>query len=122
MKKCLLGLLVFLMLCSFAFGADTWVRQSAAKTVDAAITTAAGRLYGIIAITDATNPATIAVYDNATAASGTVLIPTWTVTTSATDRWQMLQFNPGVQFVNGLYVDMTIGAGALTYMIYYQNY
>jgi hypothetical protein len=97
-----------------------WVRQSATQTGDAAVVTGPGVFHGIMVITDGTNAVTMDIYDNASAASGTKLIPTWTITTSSTNRAQTISFFPPVRFLNGIYVDITC-AGTVAYMVYFNE-
>jgi len=102
-----------------AFMPPEWCQQSDEKTADAAIDTGGGFFYGIEVMTDGTNAVTIDVYDN-TAASGTKLIPTWVVTTSATDRRQTFNRFPSVPYSTGIYVDITT-SGTVKYMLYYRE-
>ena len=90
---------------------------SVEKTADAAIMAKAGYFCGIMVITDGTNSVTIDIYDNATAASGTEIIPLWTVTTSASNRSAALEFTNGIFVNSGIYVDITT-SGAVTYVVY----
>lgn len=91
---------------------------TAEKDADALIATGYGYFRGIMIITDGTNAVTVSIYDN-TAASGRELIPTWTVTTSATDRAQAISFaKEELYYYVGIYVDITT-SGTATYMIYY---
>lgn len=119
MKKRYLTLLFILLLIPTLLFAGEWCQPSEEKTADAAITTSEGLFHGITVITDATNAVTVSIYDNATAASGTELIPTWTVTTSSTDRVQTYSIIPPVKYYNGVYVDITC-SGTVTYMVYYE--
>lgn len=116
-----ISLILFLAVfgCPDGFAGE-WSKQSAEKTADAAITTSGGLFHGIAVITDATNSVTVSIYDNATAASGTELIPTWIVTTSARDRIQAYSINPPVRYYNGVYVDITT-SGTVTYMVYFES-
>jgi hypothetical protein len=96
-------------------------RQSSEQTADAAITTAGGYLSGIMVITDGTNSVTVDIYDNATAASGTQLIPQWVIPSSTTSRAATLSFGGvGLKFYNGVYVDVTT-SGTVKYMVYWAN-
>lgn len=121
MKKLLLTALIILSLCAPVFGeAPDWSKPSDTKTADAAITTGPGYFYGILVMTDATNACTVVAYDNASAASGTTLFPSWVVTTSTTDRAQYLSFRHPVKYLNGIYVDITC-SGTCSYKVYYNN-
>lgn len=122
MKRVLLATLMIVLIAvpSMAFKppGDEYSFSSGQQTADAAIVSGTGFLYGIIAVTDGTNAATVVVYDN-TAASGTKLVPDWPVTTSATDRIQYLPINPPVTFQDGVYVDIT-SAGTFKYVVLYR--
>jgi chorismate synthase len=94
--------------------------QAIGKTADAAITTGQGYLKSIIMHTDGTNSCTFAVYDN-TAASGTKIFSTLTVTTSAANRATTIEFQPDeAKFFTGIYVDITT-SGTITYDVYFEN-
>jgi len=93
-------------------------RSSTSQTASAAIATSPGYLHGIVVITDGTNSVTVDIYDNASAASGTKLIPQWIVTTSSSNRAQSYSIDPPIKFSNGIYVVVTT-SGTVTYMVYY---
>lgn len=93
------------------------ITSSGLKTADGVISNAAGRLHGLCVGTDGTNAATIIVYDNATAASGTVLAKV-VVDATATHENIMLP-EQGVECLNGLYLDVT-GTGAEV-VVYYSR-
>ena len=116
MKKWIFAVLALILLASPAWA------NSIGNTADAAVTTGPGYLKGLIVHTDATNACTVSVYDN-TAASGTKLFSTWTVTTSATDRTQALSFDDKeVPYGTGIYVDITVGGGGTcTYDVYFES-
>jgi hypothetical protein len=116
MKKWIIAILALLV-----FASPSWA-NSIGNTSDAAVTTGPGYLKGLIVHTDATNACTVSVYDN-TAASGTKLFSTWTVTTSATDRTQALSFDDNeVPYGTGIYVDITVGGGGTcTYDVYFES-
>jgi len=119
MKK-LLALPAILALALLLCGFHTdYMLQSTEKTADAAIDTGAGYFYGMILATDGTNAVTVDIYDN-TSASGTVLVPTFVITTSATDRVRSLSFDPPVAYNNGVYVDITC-AGTMSFVGYYRS-
>jgi uncharacterized protein YraI len=117
MKKIILFVLFFL-LCAFPSDAQ-WVNSSGNKTADALVVSGSGNLYGIMVATDATNACTFAIYDGLSATSTPLLMPAFVVTTSATDRVQYFYFSKPVHFNTGVYVDITLGAGAVGYVIYY---
>ena len=74
---------------------------------------------GLLVATDGTNNITINVYDNATAASGTKLLPTDTVFL-ASGRLQAVGLLKGIAAQNGLYVEITC-AGDAKVMVLYDN-
>jgi hypothetical protein len=119
-KKLFITVLAVLLIAGPAM-ALTGVKVSDEKAADAAITTTSGIFYGIIVATDGTNACTVSIYDNASAASGTELIPTTVVTSSATDRVQRIPISPGVRYYNGIYVDITLGAGSVGYTVYFSS-
>jgi hypothetical protein len=121
MKKIGLALLGILLSVSIAWGISDFSQQSATQTGDAAISTSPGYLHGIVVMTDGTNAVTVEIYDNKSAASGTKMIPTWTVTTSNTNRSQSYSIEPPVKYTQGIYVDVTC-AGTVSYMVYFSNY
>ena len=113
--------LIFAALVLFLLASPAWA-NSIGNTSDAAVTTGPGYLKGLIIHTDGTNACTVSVYDN-TAASGTKLFSTRTVTTSATDRTQALSFDDKeVPYGTGIYVDITVGdGGTCTYDVYFES-
>ncbi|MBA7687172.1 hypothetical protein ES703_95632 [subsurface metagenome] len=122
MKKILLTVFLAIFLIVGSVYAGPWCQQSAEYTDDAAVSTTSGVFHGILLVTDATYPVTLSIYDNASAASGTELIPTCTITTSSTNRLSGISIDPPVRYDNVIYVDISIdGAGSVTYMLYYEN-
>lgn len=118
-KRIIFGVaVVVLVICATALAAE-FVNSSGNKTADALIFGEAGNLHGIMVVTDGTNACTLAVYDNTTN-TGTLLLPSWVVTTSSTDRTQSVGFYPPVHFGIGLYVDITC-AGTCNYVVYYSR-
>lgn len=93
------------------------VQSSGLKTSDAAISAIGGYLHGVYVISDATNVASVVIYDNASGASGTVLaklsIP---ATTTAP---QFITFNTPITANAGIYADVS-GTGA-NYIVYYSQ-
>ena len=69
-----------------------------------AVFTGQGTLRGFWLVTSAA--ATVTIYDNASAASGTVLAQ-WTTSGANADR--QYDFTGGVRFVNGVYVSVSTG-------------
>jgi hypothetical protein len=110
--------LAVLLLASTSWAADL---KSIGNTTDAAITTGTGYLKGMIVHTDGTNSVTFAVYDHATAASGSKLFSTLTVTTSAANRATTISFeDQECPYFNGIYVDLTT-SGSVTYDVYFKS-
>ena len=94
--------------------------KSVGNTADGLITTGQGWLKGIILHTDGANSVTISVYDN-TAAAGSKLFSTLTVTTSAANRATTISFDDyECPFFTGMYIDITTG-GTVTYDVYWLN-
>lgn len=121
-----LSVMVMVALCicagvAFAFmPPQSFMAPTAVKTADGAAVTAPGWLYGILATSDGTNDITVVLYDNASAASGTVLAPTWMIATTSDNRSHYISFEPPLVLNNGLYVDVTT-AGAVSYVVYYRT-
>jgi uncharacterized SAM-binding protein YcdF (DUF218 family) len=107
MKKILTIVLALLLFACPAFAAE-WSFGSGMQTGSAAIKAGPGMLTQIIMVTDGTTPVVMDLYDNATTASGTRLIPTWTVTTSSVDRIQTLAID-NAHFTNGIYSHIVSG-------------
>lgn len=118
-KRIIFGVAMAVMLiCAIAY-AQPYVSSSGSNAASAVIFTGPGNLHGIVVSTDGTNAATIDVYDN-TSAAGTKLVPTWVVTSSATDRTQTLGFYPPVRFEKGCYVNLSVaGGGTAAYVAYH---
>jgi hypothetical protein len=120
MKRIFLTALMILMMTLPAWAVQDWLLPSTTKTDSAAIITTSGFCGGITVITDGTNTATVDIYDNASAASGTKIIPTWYVTSSSTNRAQTYNIFPPVKVNNGIYVNLSVaGGGSASYMVYY---
>jgi hypothetical protein len=118
-KRIIFGVaMAVLLICATAY-AQSFINSSGSKTATATIFGDAGKLHGIVVSTDGTNAQTVDIYDNTTN-SGTKLIPTWIVTTSATDRTQSISFYPPVNFSTGCYVVVS-GSGAMSYVVYYSR-
>ncbi len=118
MKKLFIVLAVIFLMATSAWAVGI---NKVGNTTDAAITTGNGYLKGIIVHTDGTNSVTFAVYDHATAASGSKLFSTLTVTTSAANRVTTLSFDgQECPYVNGIYVDITT-SGTVTYDVYFES-
>ena len=111
MKKWIVLLLLLFCLPAFAFEGAV---SSGEQTADAAIYADAAWLTGIWVITDGTNDAKVIVYDNASAASGTVI---GEITITGSGNFGGRDFPFPVKMYNGIYVDVT-GTGA-SYIIEY---
>jgi hypothetical protein len=108
-----LGLAALVILCS------AWVLDYTTElTGDAVVRIGRAEVYGMVVMTDGTNAVTVDMFDN-TVTGGTKIMPTWTVTTSATDRAQSIAL-PHVPVSTGIYVDITC-AGTVKYMVYYRE-
>lgn len=89
-------------------------RSSGLKTADAVIGNGRNRINAITLLGDGTNAASLIVYDNASAASGTVLAK---VTAAAATRFTHVIFENPVIAEDGLYADVS-GTNA-EYIIYF---
>lgn len=76
---------------------------STTATADAAIQAAPGFYYGIRVTGDGTNAGQVVVYDNASAASGTVIDDVRCTSTSSSGE----QMPGAIRVKNGIYVDVT---------------
>lgn len=92
------------------------VTPSGRKTADTAICAIPCKLHGVVLENDGTNASSIIVYDNASAASGTVLVKVLLPASSTTLSLPVL-FNNPIAAQNGIYVDVT-GTGA-AYTVYF---
>lgn len=90
--------------------------SSGLKTSDTAILDRRGILTGVMIVTDKTNDASLIIYDNASAASGTALFKGLVVGTEDSRYFDLGSLN--VRCVNGLYADVS-GTGA-EYIVYYK--
>jgi len=115
--KAICILAIVLMLAGAAWAQD-YVRSSGQKTADALIYTGQGYFSGVIVVSDSSDAITLDVYDGITA-TGTKLIPTSVITTSAIDRIQAIKPPAPVIFWTGLYVDITC-AGTAKYTVYFK--
>ncbi|MHA1962162.1 MAG: hypothetical protein ACW99U_18310 [Candidatus Thorarchaeota archaeon] len=86
-------------------------------TIDQAVTTGSGVLRGAVINTDGNNNATVILYDNASAASGTKLWEQVVIGADITGGF----FNcHGIEYNNGIYLDIT-GSGASVIAFYVQR-
>ena len=90
-----------------------------AKVNDSSATAVTGRCkyWGILVGTDGTNDPTISVYDN-TSAAGTELVPTCEFDASA-KGYNGVMLNQGVDCSNGIHVAITLAAGNVEIIVYY---
>jgi hypothetical protein len=109
MKKVFIVLMV-LLFAAAAWGGEQFAQYST-KTSSGLVTTGKGVYHGVKVNTDATNAATVVVYDN-TAASGTAIDPSTVYVTSSTMRVQASGSNPPRRYYNGLYVSITCAGTA----------
>ena len=91
--------------------------SSGLKTADGVIRASKGILTGVQIITDGTNDATLVLYDNASAATGTAVFK---ITVTGTDDAIPINLpNNGVYCTNGIYADITT-AGTMGYIVYFR--
>lgn len=83
-------------------------------TSSAVVSTHKDYLNGLLVVTDGTNTATVIVYDNASAASGTILAKLVVAGASNTSSFLPVR---GIQASNGLYVSIS-GTGAAAQVLY----
>ena len=114
-KKIVLIVLLSLILFTSISYAQKGMRTSGIKTEDMAILARPGYFHGIEIITDGTNNASVIVYDNASAASGTVIFQG---TILGANNFGGVIFIDPVEMFKGIYIDMT-GTG-MSYIVYYR--
>lgn len=114
-KKIIFIVLLSLILFTSVAQAQKGMRTSGLKTEDAAILARPGYFHGIEIITDGTNDASVIVYDNVSAASGTIIFQG---TIKGTNNFGGVIFIDPVEMFNGIYIDMT-GVG-MSYIVYYR--
>jgi hypothetical protein len=93
------------------------ITSSGLRTSDGIISNAPGRLHGICVGANGTDAATVIIYDNASAATGTVLAKV-IVDATATHENIVLP-EQGVEALNGLYLD--IGGTGAECVVYYSK-
>jgi hypothetical protein len=91
--------------------------SSGLKSADAAILAQSGELHGLTVLADGTNPATVVLYDNASAASGTVLAKIIVDATATSEVWTPVA---PIECVNGIYADVS-GTGA-EFIVHYAKH
>ena len=118
MKK-LFGFMLIILLLATIFTSDLYaqmtIKSSDVKVANAAVLARPGHFYGIEVITNGTDAVAVVVYDNASAAAGTVLFQG---TVSGTSNFGgVLYVNP-VEAMRGIYVTITGDGGS--YIVYYR--
>ena len=113
MKKLFVTLLIVLFLVTPALGFQG-AKSSGEKTSDTAIMAGPGYITAVYVITDGSNNAKVILYDNASAASGTVMLE---MTVVASDNYGGRSWVFPAEFFKGIYVDVS-GTGA-SYIIEY---
>lgn len=106
-KRMVLMAIIFIMVCGFSIG-------SGEKTSDGSIASARCYISSVQIITDGTNDAKLILYDNASAASGTVITE---MTVTGTGHFGGRYWAPERLCINGIYADIT-GTGA-SYIVEY---
>jgi len=118
--KYIINVVLGLLLAGIMVGpAQAQMKSTGARTGDSLINSGITLFGGIIVVTDGTNAVTVEIYDN-TSAAGAKLIPTWVVTTSATQRSASIGFGAPIKCMNGIYVDITT-SGTVEYTVYYMG-
>jgi len=91
-------------------------RSSGEKTSDGVIVDRRSLLCGVEIITDNSNDATVILYDNASAASGTKLYEGTCSGAAGAEKSKLVWFDRPVQCLNGIYLDISgTGASAIVY-------
>ena len=90
-------------------------KSSGEKTTSGVIKASAGYLGGIVVLTDGTNDATVILYDNASAGSGTKLLE---VSVPGANNYGEIFPPLAITFTNGCYASIS-GTGA-SCIVYYQ--
>jgi hypothetical protein len=90
--------------------------SSGLKSSDAVICARPCKIKSIIALADGTNAATIVLYDNKSAASGTELVK---IVVDAGLTYELFHIDAGVEALNGAYLDLT-GTGAAA-IVHYES-
>jgi len=100
-----------------------WTKSSGLKTASAVIKAAEGDLGGIIVSGLAAAAGVVALYDNASAASGEQLIPPLSLiasTGNGNDRQIEIKFPRPVHFFNGCYLSITTTEGTVNVVVYHK--
>lgn len=92
--------------------------SSGLLSADTAVSALPGRLLGVALIADGTNAATVILYDNASAASGTVIAK---LSVAALGTYADMNMpNEGIAVNKGIYADVA-GTGAAFIVLYSQG-
>ncbi len=106
---------------SYFNGTIFTAKVTAPATASAASVESKAAFYGLIFRTDGTNNITLNVYDNASEASGTKLVPTDVIILGSSRLWT-LSIDPPIAAANGIYVSISIaGGGATSYQVLYDD-
>lgn len=120
MKRICLVVIVLLAMVTVGYGADSGLNSSYSsgnKTADAVIKAGRAVLKRVMIVPDGTNNCSVAIYDNASAATGTVIFPALTCLGNGSG----CVTDVDVYASNGLYADMTVaGGGSCTYNVHYR--
>jgi len=111
---------IVLFAITSAYAVNEWCQPGDQETESAAISASACYFHGIAVILDGTNAQTFDIYDNASAASGTKLIPTWVISTSSTKLEAGYDAPKPIRCKNGIYVNVS-GSGSVKYIVYYSK-
>ncbi len=111
-----LALIVFSVLIVFATAyGQVGLRTTGLLTADTAVLAKAGYFYGIEVITNGVDDSTVIVYDNASAATGTVIFK---AKVAAASNFGGGIFNIPIEVKNGIYVDIT--SVSPNFIVYYK--
>lgn len=121
MKRLIILIAAILVLVApvhvLALNQDDVTHSSYAQTIDGVGYVAPCYLIKVKGKTDGTNNLTIKVYDNASAASGNV-VAEFTIIGADLKGGEMFE---NLAMHNGIYVDMTLGAGTGTWWVEYKK-
>jgi len=111
-----IALIVFLSLVIFSLSyAQVGLRTTGLKTTSQAILARTGYFYGIEVITNGSDSSAVIVYDNASAAAGTVIFQG---TIAGSSNFGGAIFNVPIEVKNGIYVSIT--SASPNYIVYYK--
>ena len=113
-KLKIFGLVLLALVFITNLGANWYASTSGEQTSDAAVATAKCYITSILIITNGSDNAKVVLYDNASAASGTVILE---MTVVGVDNYGGRNYQYPVKCTNGIYADVT-GTGA-SYIVEY---